>query len=327
MRLILLGCAALSMAVICSGPASARRPQSTRTVQLIVMDTASLSTRSPARTSSSADFDAPETPHVPLAEEPIPAAFRTHDLSRRWVEFEMVNRFVSSAAPSPTAGADPDPFAHVGNAKFSLDQLQDNLPPPPPIIIPRWMQGGLAFTAATTSFAPGCAAGYRPSGFLNLEAEGRRFGYYGMMSAIACEYGIPVGLFDALIIRESRYKADVFSAKNAFGLTQLMPDTAVGLGVDRYDVEQNLRGGARYLRQQLDKFGQVHLALAAYNAGPGRVRNGMVPRIAETQSYVENVLLNWRRLAGLSRVATIQPASAPSTRPQTFGRTATISSY
>jgi hypothetical protein len=177
------------------------------------MDTASLSTRLPARTSSSADFDAPETPHVPLAEEPIPAAFRTHDLSRRWVEFEMVNRFVSSAAPSPTAGADPDPFAHVGNAKFSLDQLQDNLPPPPPIIIPRWMQGGLAFTAATTSFAPGCAAGYRPSGFLNLEAEGRRFGYYGMMSAIACEYGIPVGLFDALIIRESRYKADVFSAK------------------------------------------------------------------------------------------------------------------
>ena len=117
MRFILLGCAALSLAVICSGPASARRPQSTRTVQLIVMDTASLSTRSPARTSSSADFDAPETPHVPLAEEPIPAAFRTHDLSRRWVEFEMVNHFVSSAAPSRTAGADPAPSAQVGSAQ------------------------------------------------------------------------------------------------------------------------------------------------------------------------------------------------------------------
>ncbi|ATY34850.1 transglycosylase SLT domain-containing protein [Sphingomonas psychrotolerans] len=330
MRSIVLECAALSLAVTCSGPAEARRPQSARTVQLIVMDSTRLPTRTPADGSLATEGDSPETSHNPIAPEPTPEAFRTHDLSRRWVEFEMANSFASSTTPPPRAAADQDPFARVGTADIGPSQQPNYILPPPPINIPRWMQGGLAFTAAATRFVPGCAAGgYRPSGFLGLEAEGRRFGYYGMMSAIACEYGIPVGLFDALIIRESRYKADVISAKNAFGLTQLMPDTAVGLGVDRYDVEQNLRGGARYLRQQLDKFGQVHLALAAYNAGPGRVRNGMLPRIAETQSYVDNVLLNWRRLAGLSRVATIQTASAPGAPalPQTFGRTATVSSY
>jgi soluble lytic murein transglycosylase-like protein len=118
------------------------------------------------------------------------------------------------------------------------------------------------------------------------------------MANIACQYGIPVGLFDAMIIRESRYNAAIFSPKNAFGLTQLMPGTAAGLGVNRYDVEQNLRGGARYLREQLDRFGHYHLALAAYNAGPGRVRNGSVPRIAETQAYVSSILLNWSKLSG-----------------------------
>jgi hypothetical protein len=326
MRSNVLGYAALSLAVTCSDPAEAHRPQSARTVQLIVMGSTSLPTRTSVEGSSAGDSDKPETSYTPIAPEPIPAAFRTHDLSRRWVEFEMANSFASSTIPA----ADQDPFAHVGTADIRPSQQPNYILPPPPIAIPRWMQQGLAFTAAATSFVPSCAAGgYRPSGFLGLEAEGRRFGYYGMMSAIACEYGIPVGLFDALIIRESRYKAGVFSPKNAFGLTQLMPDTAVGLGVDRYDVEQNLRGGARYLRQQLDKFGQVHLALAAYNAGPGRVRNGMLPRIAETQSYVDNVLLNWRRLAGLSRVATVQTASNSGSpaRPQTLGRTATVSSY
>src|SRR3546814_20092419 len=74
------------------------------------------------------------------------------------------------------------------------------------------------------------------------------------MCGIACEYGIPVGLFDAMIIRESRYRTDALSPKNAFGLTQLMPGTAASLGVNRHSVEDNLRGGARYLRQQTNRF-------------------------------------------------------------------------
>src|SRR3546814_1831010 len=90
--------------------------------------------------------------------------------------------------------------------------------------------------------------------------------YYGLIINIACEHGIPVGLFDAMIIRESQYQPNIYSPKNAFGLTQLMPGTAAQLGVDRYHVESNLRGGAKYLRRQLDRFGHYHLALAAYNA-------------------------------------------------------------
>ena len=192
------------------------------------------------------------------------------------------------------------------------------------------MSGGLAFAAAASRYSSGCRSNaYRPAGFLSAAAESRRFGYYGLMSGIACEYGIPTGLFDAMIIRESGYQASIYSPKNAFGLTQLMPGTAEGLGVNRYDIEQNLRGGARYLRQQLDRFGQVHLALAAYNAGPGRVRNGVLPRIAETQAYVDNVLLNWQRLAGLEPTGTAQNiAVQPSARWRArTGRAATVSTF
>src|SRR3546814_8553533 len=97
-----------------------------------------------------------------------------------------------------------------------------------------------------------------------------------------------------------------------------MPGTAAQLGVDRYHVESNLRGGAKYLRRQLDRFGHYHLALAAYNAGPGRVRNGAVPRIPETRDYVDNVLLNWSRLSGFERRATIVPqvTVVPATRSE-----------
>jgi soluble lytic murein transglycosylase-like protein len=150
------------------------------------------------------------------------------------------------------------------------------------------------------SFKPDCAPlTYRPSGFLARSAETRRAAYYGMMSEVACEHGIPTGLFDAMIIRESGYNPIATSTANAYGFAQLMPGTAVGLGVDRFDPMQNMQGGARYLHQQLDRFGHVHLALAAYNAGPGRVRDGVIPQIAETHAYVSNIISNWSRLNGV----------------------------
>ncbi|WP_241211908.1 lytic transglycosylase domain-containing protein [Sphingomonas sp. ABOLF] len=144
------------------------------------------------------------------------------------------------------------------------------------------------------------------------------------MSQIACAYGIPVSLFDAMIIQESRYDAAVFSPKQAFGLTQLMPGTATGLGVNRYNIEENLRGGAAYLRQQLDRFGAYHLALAAYNAGPGRVRNRQVPPFPETLDYVATILSNWTRLTGAQRRTTLIGEGAQSVR---LGRSPSVSRF
>ena len=241
----------------------------------------------------------------------------------RSMERQLLARLDAWAMPGNPA----DLLADEG---AEMPVMPDFVAPVSAISVPLWMRAGAVLSGETWRFVPGCASpGYRATGFLSSDAELRRASYYGMMSRIACEYGIPVGLFDAMIIRESGYHPTIVSPKNAFGLTQLMPATAAGLGVDRYSVEGNLRGGARYLRQQLDTFGQYHLALAAYNAGPGRVRGGLVPRIRETQDYVSNVLWNWSRLSGLQRQTVILPADAlqaPS-GPSVRQRTADISTF
>lgn len=85
-------------------------------------------------------------------------------------------------------------------------------------------------------------------------------------------YALPTGLLDALVWTESRYNPLAVSRVGAAGLGQLMPATARELGVsNRFDPMANIDGAARYLRQMLDRFGTVHLALAAYNAGPRAV--------------------------------------------------------
>lgn len=208
----------------------------------------------------------------------------------------------------------------------------ERLTPVSAISVPAWMRTGPLIASRTWRYAPGCILpGYRKTGFLRPDAERRRAFHYALMSQIACEHGIPVALFDAMIIRESRYRPAIVSPKNAFGLTQLMPGTAKDLGVDRYSVEGNLRGGARYLRQQLDRFGQYHLALAAYNAGPGRVRGGTMPQIRETQAYVVNVLSNWSRLSGVNGQTRILPmqGSAPQVHgmPSGHHRAAAVLTY
>jgi hypothetical protein len=108
---------------------------------------------------------------------------------------------------------------------------------------------------------------------------------------IAAEEGLDPNLFLNMIAQESGGNARAQSDAGAYGYTQLMDATARELGVDRTDPEQNLRGGARYLRQQIDTFEDIPLALAAYNAGPGAVRRyGGIPPFAETRAYVANIL-------------------------------------
>ena len=163
----------------------------------------------------------------------------------------------------------------------------------------------------TTTLAPGaCAAPiYRPSFGFGRAAEDRRRTIFPLIHQAACELGLPVGLFDALIMQESRYQPAAVSPKGAFGLAQLMPGTARQLGVDPYSLRDNIRGGARYLKQQIDRFGRYDLALAAYNAGPGRVeRRRQVPQIAETQAYVRTIMSNWTGIAPQAKTVP-RPAS------------------
>jgi soluble lytic murein transglycosylase-like protein len=109
----------------------------------------------------------------------------------------------------------------------------------------------------------------------------------------AKKYNLPEKLIKSVIRTESNFQPDAVSPAGAQGLMQLMPATARELGVnDPFDIQQNIDGGAAYLRQMLDRFGQnLRLALAAYNAGPGTVEkyNGVVP-FRETREYVDRVL-------------------------------------
>lgn len=184
-------------------------------------------------------------------------------------------------------------------------------------LVPAWMRpdGPLFGLAPVPQGSPlisqtvgECAGqGYQPRFGLAASTEARRRRMFPLVAQIACEYSIPVALFDGLITQESRYNMFAVSPVGAMGLTQLMPGTARDLRVTNpFDAVQNLRGGARYLQMMLKKFGRYDLALAAYNSGPGRVqRLGRVPRIAETMNYVATILGGWHRQA--PRFATVLP--------------------
>jgi hypothetical protein len=110
----------------------------------------------------------------------------------------------------------------------------------------------------------------------------------------ARKYGLSPPLLKAVMAAESNFDPAAISVKGAIGLMQLMPETARDMYVaDALDPAQNIEGGARYLRQLQDRFGgDLERILAAYNAGPARVRRsgGAVPAIPETQAYVRRVL-------------------------------------
>lgn len=151
------------------------------------------------------------------------------------------------------------------------------------------------------SFQSTCATdGYAPAWWLPLKVEIRRSVHFASMASIACEFGVPISLLDAVIAQESGYNPWAVSRAGAMGMMQIMPGTARSLGLNTpFDPVSSMRAGARYLRQQIERFGRIDLALAAYNAGPERrsLAVGYVPAIPETVNYVQTVSRNWARLA------------------------------
>lgn len=105
-------------------------------------------------------------------------------------------------------------------------------------------------------------------------------------------FGLSSKLLKAVAKAESNFNPKAVSKAGAMGVMQLMPATARSLGVsDPYDARQNIMGGAKYLKENLDRFGDVRLALAAYNAGPNSVKKyGGVPPYSETQNYVKKIM-------------------------------------
>ncbi len=133
---------------------------------------------------------------------------------------------------------------------------------------------------------PRTAAACRESDNPNLIDSLREF-----IQKIARSLDMDPRIIEAVAKAESGGNQAVVSDMGAIGIMQLMPETAKGLGVNPYNIEQNILGGAMYLKYHLDRFGSLPLALAAYNAGGGAVQAyGGVPPYKETINYVSNVM-------------------------------------
>ncbi len=151
-----------------------------------------------------------------------------------------------------------------------------------------WVAGGPAEATVAAPIQPGGA----PVIMTHAQSTAGPAQWRAHVAYLAKKYDVSPALIEALVWQESRWRPNARSPVGASGLTQLMPGTARELGVDPRDPYANLEGGVRYLRQMLDLFdGDLVKALAAYNAGPGRVqRAGGVPNIRETRLYVSSIM-------------------------------------
>jgi soluble lytic murein transglycosylase-like protein len=167
------------------------------------------------------------------------------------------------------------------------------------------LTGSPAVAQPTASFAGALASAQATGTQTSTPATGTGTpsAFDSEINAAATSNGIDPALLKGLVSQESGFNPSARSGAGALGLTQLMPGTAASLGVTNpLDPVQSLQGGAKYLREQLDRFGgDERLALAAYNAGPGAVaRYGGVPPYSETQNYVNSVMAKAAAYRGAS---------------------------
>lgn len=135
------------------------------------------------------------------------------------------------------------------------------------------------------------------SGYITPHVTGNHSEFEEIISEAAIRHGLDPDLIRAIIQIESGWIPDARSSKGAIGLMQLMPDTSSNLAVSNpFDPKANILGGTKYLSRLIERFrGNLVLALAAYNAGPEKVKRYKgIPPYPETRSYVRNILKQWQ---------------------------------
>ena len=221
-------------------------------------------------------------------------------------------------AVEPLRGRDPP----GGTRDFMLHELLQQVLPASPRSPPT--KTGLAVpelqTVYSTPFAATACSSESPAPprVLDARVSKARHMFWPAIAAAECRFGLPSGLMDSVVLVESHYDPTIVSPAGAVGLSQLMPLTALRLGVlDRLDPTANIEAGARYLRELIADFsGNIPLALAAYNAGPAAVRRvGGIPANGETPGYVQRVLSYWTAPG----IGPMSPAISARQTAQMFG--------
>ncbi|HZO93330.1 MAG TPA: lytic transglycosylase domain-containing protein [Candidatus Baltobacteraceae bacterium] len=189
-----------------------------------------------------------------------------------------------------------DVFADISSVQNRIAEITGA--PPPGSVPPVQLAASAPRFATALADALGSPDGAKPDAATAAPAPVPPAQIDSLVSQNAATWQVDPALLKAVIANESGFDANATSRTGAQGLMQLMPETAASLGVrDAYDPVQNVAGGARYLRGLLDRFGgDMRLAVAAYNAGPGAVEKyGDVPPYAETRNYVDNVLSSFQK--------------------------------
>jgi soluble lytic murein transglycosylase-like protein len=222
----------------------------------------------------------------------------------------------ATSTPSPIAAGE-----RVQQLQALIAQVQNGAPTPSfaatlnaAQTAPATASSALTAQNAPASYPPSLHQAFPPTASAAPSAPSTSGAYEPLIAQAAARYGVNPAILSGLIEQESGFDPTARSSSGALGLTQLMPSTAASLGVtEPLDPTQSIAGGARYLSEQLQRFGgNVTDALAAYNAGPGAVQShGGVPPYPETQEYVSKVLGYAAAYQGSAPTTTAMQMPAP----------------